>query len=53
MGTINWEPNKLTNENGTFYFSIPNFYQKSIKVIIEGIDSNGRLISETKNITIQ
>lgn len=53
MGTINWEPNILTNENGMFYFSIPNLYQKSIKVVIEGIGSDGKIISETKNVIIQ
>lgn len=47
-GTINWIPNVETDENGAFTFSIPNYNQKSIKIKIEGIGSNGELISEEK-----
>jgi len=52
FGTIHWEPYVETDENGMFKFSIPNYYQKSVKVIIEGIATDGQLISETKIIEI-
>ena len=52
-GTIHWKPNVETDANGMFTFSIPNLYQKSVKVIIEGISGDGRVFSETKTITIE
>lgn len=52
FGTIHWKPNVETDENGEFNFSIPNLHQKSVKIIIEGISSDGRLISETKTLII-
>ncbi|MEW5674965.1 hypothetical protein ABGT15_01470 [Flavobacterium enshiense] len=51
-GTINWIPKVQTNENGDFTFAFPNLYQTSVKVIIEGISSDGQTISEIKTITI-
>ncbi|ESU23339.1 hypothetical protein FEDK69T_15010 [Flavobacterium enshiense DK69] len=52
FGTIHWEPNVETDENGIFKFSFPNYYQKTAKVVIEGIASDGQIISETKIIEI-
>ncbi|MEO4004432.1 hypothetical protein [Flavobacterium sp. CAU 1735] len=51
-GTINWIPDVRTDQNGDFLFSIPNYNQKSIKVKIEGIGSDGELISEEKTIQL-
>ncbi|ESU23341.1 hypothetical protein FEDK69T_15030 [Flavobacterium enshiense DK69] len=52
FGTIHWEPNVETDENGIFKFSIPNYYVKTVKVVIEGIATDGQIISETKIIEI-
>jgi len=52
FGNIHWDPGIETDKNGVFTFSIPNYDQKSIKVIIEGIGTDGQLISETKTIEI-
>ncbi|HSD13919.1 MAG TPA: hypothetical protein VLB74_04665, partial [Flavobacterium sp.] len=52
FGTIHWEPYVETDENGIFKFAIPNYYVKSVKVVIEGISSDGQIISETKIIEI-
>jgi hypothetical protein len=52
FGTIHWEPMVETDAEGMFKFSIPNLYQKTVKVVIEGISSDGKLISETKTLTI-
>ncbi len=52
FGTIHWEPYVETDENGQFSFSIPNYNQKTVKIIIEGIASDGQLISEIKTIEI-
>ena len=52
FGTIFWVPNINTNERGEFQFTIPNLNQKSIKIVVEGISSEGKLISEVKTITI-
>jgi hypothetical protein len=52
FGTIHWEPYVETDENGVFNFSMPNLNQKSVQITIEGISSDGQLISETKIIEI-
>lgn len=52
FGSIHWIPNINTSQDGTFKFSIPNLNQESIKLVIEGISSDGLLISETKTIQI-
>ncbi|UOK42688.1 hypothetical protein [Flavobacterium enshiense] len=52
FGTIHWEPNVETDEKGIFKFSIPNYYVKTVKVVIEGIATDGQIISETKIIEI-
>lgn len=51
-GTIHWIPKVFTDETGSFKFSIPNFGQESVKIIIEGISSDGRLISEIRTLQI-
>jgi len=52
FGVINWIPNIMTDENGEFKFDIPKTGQKTIKLFIEGFSADGKLISETKVITI-
>ncbi len=52
FGTIFWLPNVNTNESGDFKFLIPNLNQKTIKIVFEGISSDGKLISEVKTISI-
>jgi len=52
FGTIDWKPFVTTNENGEFTFTIPNFYQKSVKIIIEGMSADGEMISEIKTLNI-
>lgn len=49
-GTIYWLPEVETDEDGAFRFSIPNYSQQSVKLKIEGIGTNGELISEEKTI---
>ena len=51
-GVIQWIPTVLTDENGHFKFQIPNTDVKTLKIKIEGFTADGRLISETKVITI-
>lgn len=51
-GTIHWIPSVNTDANGNFKFAIPNLYQKTIKIVIEGISSDGKLLSEVKTISI-
>jgi len=52
FGNIHWEPYVETDENGMFRFSIPNYNQKTVKVVIEGIGTDGQLVSEIKTIEI-
>ncbi|KGO94236.1 hypothetical protein [Flavobacterium subsaxonicum] len=53
FGVIDWEANIMTDENGAYNLTIPNTAQKSIKVLIEGFSADGKLISETKVITVK
>lgn len=50
FGTIHWIPNINTDDKGEFKFSIPNLQQKKIKVIIEGITSDGKLLSVVRTL---
>ncbi|MFT3793355.1 hypothetical protein [Flavobacterium sp.] len=52
LGTIFWNPMIDTDENGSFSFSIPNLYQKSVCVVMEGMDADGNMISETHLLEI-
>ncbi|RZJ67153.1 MAG: hypothetical protein EOO50_06425 [Flavobacterium sp.] len=47
-GTIAWLPNVNTDEKGEFKFAFPNLQQQKVKLVIEGIDGNGQLYSETR-----
>lgn len=47
-GTIAWLPNVETDEKGAFQFSFPDLQQRRVIIVIEGIDTNGQLYSETK-----
>ena len=53
FGAIHWIPNVETDTNGMFRFSIPNLNQTTVKVIVEGISSDGRVFSETKTLRIE
>lgn len=52
FGTIHWIPDVNTDANGDFKFTIPNLYQKMIKIVIEGLSSDGKLLSEIRTISI-
>ncbi|WP_300567493.1 hypothetical protein [Flavobacterium sp.] len=51
-GTVFWKPKVMTDENGRFQFTIPNLYLKALKIMIEGISSDGQIISVTKSVEI-
>jgi len=53
FGVINWLPTIMTDENGGFKFNVWQTGQKSIKLLIEGFSADGKLISETKVITLK
>ena len=52
-GTIHWVPSVDTDANGNFKFTVPNLRQNTIKIVVEGISSDGKLLSEIKTISIQ
>lgn len=52
LGTIGWKPIISTDENGSFHFSIPNLNQKSVCIIIEGLNDNGVMISEIQTLNL-
>ena len=53
FGVIDWIPNIITNEDGSFSFQIPNLNQKKVKLLIEGFSGDGKLISEIRTIDLQ
>lgn len=51
-GTIDWKQNIFTDQEGNFKFSIPNLYQNKVKIVIEGINNDGQLISASQIIDV-
>ncbi|MDH7446350.1 hypothetical protein [Aquimarina sp. 2201CG14-23] len=47
-GTIHWQPYVNLNESGTGTFKIPDTETKNIKLFIEGMGSDGSLISKVQ-----
>lgn len=52
FGVIDWEPLITTNEKGEFTIEIPRTGQNSAKVLIEGFNADGTLVSEVKTISL-
>jgi hypothetical protein len=52
LGTIFWNPIIETDENGTFSFAIPKMSQKAVRIVIEGADADGTMISESHVLEI-
>ncbi len=52
FGLIDWQPVITTDEKGEFKFSIPKLYFGQVKVLIEGLGPDGKMISEIKTITL-
>ena len=50
-GTISWQP-YLETEGNSIQFAIPNLKQKKITLLIEGISTEGKLISTIKTINL-
>ena len=53
FGVINWIQTILPDENGDFKFQIPNLNQKNVKLLIEGFNSEGKIISEVKTLSLE
>ena len=52
FGVLHWEPNIQANETGSFDFEMPETDFKTVKVLIEGLSPDGRMISEIRTIII-
>ena len=52
FGTIAWLNNVDTDDKGVFKFAIPNLYQDSVLLLVEGISADGQMISERITIKI-
>ncbi|RZJ73471.1 hypothetical protein [Flavobacterium sp.] len=53
LGALHWIPETATDENGNFRFAFPNFFQDSVKIVIEGIASDGTVISEVRTLQVK
>jgi hypothetical protein len=53
FGVVDFKTNITTNENGYFRFEIPNYQKKNLKFLIEGINNEGKIISEIISIQIE
>lgn len=51
-GVLNWLPNLRMSEDGVFTFKIPNYTFEGITFFIEGIASDGSLISKIETIKL-
>jgi hypothetical protein len=51
-GVIQWLPTVLTDDNGNFRFNVPGSEKRTVRIKIEGITSDGKLISEIKTIAL-
>ena len=52
FGTLDWHTFKLTKEEDQFRFSFPKGNQSEIKVLIEGFNNEGQLLSEIRRIPV-
>jgi len=53
FGVVDWKPIVVADENGNFTFTTPRMGQKTIKVLIEGFSTDGKLYSEIKTFTLE
>lgn len=53
FGLVDWHSVVMTKEDGTFSFSIPVTSQKTVKLLIEGMSTDGKIISEIKTISAE
>ncbi|RTY90933.1 MG2 domain-containing protein [Flavobacterium sp. GT3R68] len=51
-GTIFWEPN-LDSATNFIKFTMPTLKQKTVKVLIEGMSADGKIISEVKTLIVE
>jgi len=51
-GAIHWISDVITDDKGNFQFKFPSMDQKEVKVIIEGVDSEGSVVSIVKNLKL-
>jgi len=51
-GTIDWQPELISDKNGNIQFKIKNSDTDTFIVVIEGFSVNGKLISETKVLSV-
>ncbi|WP_417357940.1 hypothetical protein [Flavobacterium sp.] len=52
FGLIDWHPSIITDDKGEFNFSIPKLYSGKVKILIEGIAPDGKMISEIKTVNL-
>lgn len=53
FGIIDWQPQIMTDDKGTFNLKIPTTGQTTIKVVLEGFSADGKLVSEVKTLSLQ
>ncbi|WP_297797003.1 hypothetical protein [uncultured Eudoraea sp.] len=52
-GTVNWQPAMLTNDKNQVDFSFPKQEQPKVKVYIEGMSTDGKLLSTVKTVQLR
>lgn len=52
IGIVDWHPVITADNTGKFEFSIPKIYKGTVKLLIEGINPEGRIVSEVKTIEL-
>ncbi|WGD34744.1 hypothetical protein [Olleya sp. YS] len=51
-GAVFWKPNLIIEANSSVNLNVPTYFQKEIKVFIEGVSESGDLISKTQLLSI-
>ncbi|AWA28815.1 hypothetical protein HYN48_01205 [Flavobacterium magnum] len=52
FGIVHWIPNIITDDNGGFTLQLPATGKRNVKLLIEGMTPEGKLISEVRTITV-
>ena len=52
FGSIHWISDVLTDNEGNFQFTMPVINQTEVKIVIEGVDAEGNIVSQVRNLKL-
>ncbi len=51
-GAIYWISDVMTDNDGNFKFTFPTMNQMEVKIVIEGVDAEGNIVSQVRNLKL-